>query len=145
MEIDLRHVKTPEEARETIEAAFERERVPKASDPFALTPAERSELLTRMEAVAHDTYWLFFRRGMGSECHAFLEFNGLISKFVGLCRKAHEQGIDFTQANTHTGKPLPLGPEDARYMAEKLECIFGPALRANPKALRAFLQGLGLG
>lgn len=108
--------------------------------------ARRGELLQRMAQASERTYWSFFTADFGSTCHAFIEFNGLLSKFVQLCGRAHEQGVDFTMANTHSGTALPMKAHDAAYIGEKLDCIFGPALRANPKAMAAFLaviQGEG--
>lgn len=100
-------------------------------------------LADHMQRVAVDTYWLFFWAGVGTHAHAFIEFCGLLNKYVEVCRKAAEQGVDFTEANTHNEKPLPVHTPDLVYLAEKLDCIFGPLLRANPEARRVFFEKLG--
>ena len=109
-------------------------------DESFYTPEEREKILEDMKKLRENCYWMFFHQGMGQKAHAFLEFNGLISKYVDLCVRAHEQGVDFTNANTHNGKALPMEGHDADYLAEKFDCIFGPALRANPEAAAIFLE-----
>jgi hypothetical protein len=79
---------------------------------------------------------------MAGKCHAFMEFNGLLSKYIELCQAANEAGIDFTTANKHHAQALPVAEHDMEYLAEKIECMFGPTLRANPKARAAFLRVL---
>lgn len=103
------------------------------------SPDELRSLLLRMEGVSEKVYWLFFYAGMGAEVHAFIEFCGVLNKYVDICRRSVESGIDFTQMNTHTGRPLPVEVHDMEYLGEKLRCIFGPIIDANPLA-RAALQ-----
>ena len=57
-------------------------------------------------------------------CHAVIEFTGLLREFGKVCRRAHEQGIDFQHANTHSGISLPFLPHEVAYLSEKLECIY---------------------
>lgn len=102
---------------------------------------ELQALAKRMRQVADQTYALFFAHGMGSEVHAFLEFNGLIQKYVDICTRAADAGIDFRMTNTHNGTPLPVEAHDIEYMAEKLDCIFGPAL-ADKKLRDVFTTAL---
>jgi N-acetyl-anhydromuramyl-L-alanine amidase AmpD len=111
-------------------------------DPYTYSKEDLQKIASDMHKVAEATYWLFFIQGMGSNCHAFLEFNGLIAKYVDIARKAADAGIDFTQANIHNKTPLPVETHDLEYLAEKLECIFGPILESNPEAKRAFLKKL---
>lgn len=100
---------------------------------------KNAELVAKMKKTTKIVYWFFFNQGYGSACHAFLEFNGLMSKYIDLCENADAVGIDFTQANVHNDIALPMESHDAGYLAEKLDCIFGPSLRANPEALEVFL------
>lgn len=102
----------------------------------------RDDVLKRMRKVAEQTYWLFFAARMGETCHAFIEMNGVISKFVDICDKANKAGIDFTAANAHLGVAMPVEEHDMAYLGEKLGCMFGPSLRANPRAKRAFLRAM---
>jgi hypothetical protein len=109
-------------------------------------PLKRESLLAlanHMSEVASETYYLFFRAGIGTHAHAFIEFCGVLNKYVDLCRKAAEEGVDFTTANVHTGKSIPVEAHDMRYLAEKMKCIFGPMLAANTEARRAFFEELG--
>ena len=104
------------------------------------TKEELVEIVARMRRVASDTYAVFFSAGMGSSAHAFLEFNGLISKYVDICSSCTKAGIDFTALNTHSGQALPIAEPDISYLVEKLDCIFGPAIRANPQTKAAFAK-----
>lgn len=102
-------------------------------------------VLERMEQANRRVYATLFSMHFGSDCHAFLEFCGLMSKYTDLCRGAHHAGIDFTQANAHNGQVLPMNNGDVLYLAEKFDCIFGSYFRANPDKARLFAQkALGL-
>jgi hypothetical protein len=110
-------------------------------------PASKEELLAlaaRMRAVSNATYDLFFTTGMGADVHAFIEFCGLLSKYCDICERCAEQGIDFRLLNTHSGQGLPVEKHDMRYLGEKLDCIFGPAIHAN-RAARAALREMLFG
>ena len=109
-------------------------------------PPSKEELLAlanKMNQLRESVYWQLFASGIGGECHAFIEFCGVMSTYVSMCHAAAEAGIDFRYANTHNGKPLKMHAHQAKYLGEKLDCIFGPALRANPAAAKAFLTELG--
>lgn len=77
-----------------------------------------------------------------TSCHPFIEFCSLMSKYVDICERAAVLGIEFPMANRHTGMALPVEEHDLRYLAEKLECIFGPIIDANPKAKQVFARAL---
>lgn len=102
----------------------------------------RAAIIQDMKMLASATYNMFFKENMASKCHAFMEFNGLLSKYIELCQAANDAGIDFTTANKHNALALPVAPHDMEYLAEKLACMFGPTLRANPEAKDAFLRVL---
>jgi len=104
--------------------------------------AELLALAARMRAVSDATYYLFFKSGMGAEAHAFLEFCGVLSKYVDICERCAEKEIDFRFMNTHSGEGLPIEVHDMRYLGEKLDCILGPAIRANPEARAALREAL---
>lgn len=105
---------------------------------------ELADLLARMYAVANRVYALFFQNNMGGDVHGFIEINGLISKYIDLCRSAAETGIDFRHVNVHSGTAFPIEAHDAAYLGKKIACMFGPSLHANPEALAAFKRELGL-
>lgn len=85
-----------------------------------LNAAERTVALARMRAATKDFYAAAIQTG----CHPFIEFNGLMSEYIACCELAHEDGIDFTACNTHSGQQLPMKSFQVRYVNEKLECIF---------------------
>jgi hypothetical protein len=99
------------------------------------TSAELAEIITKMRAVSNQFYAGAVMTGM----HAFIEFAGLMNEFILLCAMAQKEGLDFTMASTHTGKALPMEAPQASYLAEKLNCIYGPALLKNEEARRAFI------
>lgn len=113
-----------------------------AHEGAARRARELDLLISRMREVSSRVYWMFFGAGMGSEAHAFIEFNGLISKYVDICERAAEKGVDFRDANVHTRVSLPVEGHDMDYMAEKLRCIFGPAIDSNPELRDRFKRKL---
>lgn len=106
------------------------------------TKSELNAIAREMVDVADATYWLFFRRNMGGKAHAFIEFCGLLGKYTELCAKAAAQGIDFTEASVHGSTPFPVEVHDMQYLGEKLRCIFGPMIDANPAARAALKRAL---
>lgn len=106
-----------------------------------LTPeriAELKQIIQKMNAVS-DT---FYSGATATGNHAFVEFCGLLNEYIGICRGALEAGVDFTTTNTHSGKALPIQPYQFGYLAEKLNCIYGPSLSSDPKNLEAFVQSI---
>lgn len=109
--------------------------------PFSpRTPERLAEIVKRMRVANQSIYQTLFRMHFGADCHAFLEFCGLMSKYADLCSRAAKNGIDFGRANIHTGTPLPMEKHDVLYLAEKFECIFGSFFRANPELARLFAK-----
>lgn len=93
--------------------------------------------LTQMRAASNT----FYRMAVISECHAFIEFTGLMNEYIKVCERMTLNGdISWMMANTHTNVPLALFPFEASYLAEKLDCIYGPSLRASEE-LRAAFEG----
>lgn len=77
--------------------------------------------------------------------HSFIEFTGLLNEYIQVCSRAIDDGIDFTMASTHTGVALPMESYNFGYLAEKLNCIYGPSLVADPKRLEAFVAKISGG
>ncbi len=96
-------------------------------------------MLAAMEKLNEAFYWHAFKIG----CHPFIEFCGVMGEYIKLAQAAHEQGIDFTNTTAHSGFPLPMKDYNARYLGEKVGCIYGPALQ-QPANRRAFLEALGI-
>jgi hypothetical protein len=99
---------------------------------------EREQILSRMQEVVTGFYGAAQRTG----CHGFLEFCGVMGEYLAVCREAHKNGIDFTQANTHSGQALPIQTFHANYLAEKLNCIYGPSLIQDEAVRDAFISRL---
>lgn len=110
----------------------------KRQPPPTYTPEERTEALSWMRLVASHFYALATQ----GKAHAFIEFTGLMNEFIQICERAHASGQDFTQANTHSGQALPIEPYNAAYLAEKLNCIYGPALLNDEAARKLFIDTL---
>lgn len=109
--------------------------------PEELVPPERREqMLKEMNELIEAFYWRAFKIG----CHPFIEFCGVMGEYLKVAEQAHKEGIDFTNTTAHSGYPLPIQPYNARYLGEKLGCIYGPSLQ-QPENRQEFLQALGLG
>lgn len=107
-------------------------------DVYEYTYEERKEMIAKMQALSD----MFYGRATQAGVHAFIEFAGLMNEFIKVCYEANEKGIPFEFANTHTGKEIPFQPWNLAYLAEKLNCIYGPALLSNERNRTAFIQTL---
>jgi hypothetical protein len=108
--------------------------------PEELVPPEKRELmLQQMNQLTEAFYW----RAFAIECHPFIEFCGVMGEYIKVAEAAHKAGIDFTNTTAHSGHALPIQPYNARYLGEKIGCIYGPALQ-QPENRRAFLEAIGL-
>jgi hypothetical protein len=102
------------------------------------SPEERVAMLQKMDALAS----LYYDKACAAGCHAFIEFAGLMNEFIKVCADAHKAGQGFPFANTHSGTPLPFKPWHMAYLAEKLNCIYGPGLLADEANRQAFIETL---
>jgi len=93
-----------------------------------------------LKKVSNQFYWMCFNSKLGSTAHSFLEFNGLMAKYVELLERAAEAGIEPHMVNEHTGVALPVEEHDMRYLAEKLRCILGPVIDSNPEARQILMK-----
>ena len=105
-----------------------------------------AELLARpirtLRRINDRFYSMCFWAGVGSDAHAFIEFCGVMSKYIGLLEHATEQGIHPRFINQHCGTPIRVEAHDVQYLAEKLRCIFAPILDTNPEARALFQKEL---
>lgn len=100
---------------------------------------ELLQICDRMQDVSNT----FYSGAVHTQCHTFIEFCGLMNEFIKVCRGAARKGIDFTDASTHTGQPLPLQTHESDYLSEKLNCILGPALASmDTKQRNRFVKRL---
>jgi hypothetical protein len=77
--------------------------------------AEVLVLLAKM----HHAKDVFYALAQRSGWHQFLEFAGLMSKYIELVERAYEKTGEFVV--------LPMEGHDAEYLLDKLDCIFGPS------------------
>jgi len=99
------------------------------------TPEQRAEILTRMKALSNAFYDGAARAG----CHAFIEFTGLMNEYLAICHEAEKLGVNWVMANTHNGTSLPIKDHHGAYLAEKLNCIYGPALLSDERVRNALI------
>jgi hypothetical protein len=99
---------------------------------------ELAEMVRKMRRVADGVYGPLAATG----CHPFVEFCGLMQKYVDVCEACVEDEVQFPHATRHSGGVLPVETHDLEYLAEKLGCIFGPLIEANPEARRVFAREL---
>lgn len=100
---------------------------PKPKAPPKLTQADRVRLaacIGRMRNVSKAYYAGAVQTGN----HAFIEFCGLMNEYIDICTAALARGQDFTMASIHTGEGIPIQSFQAKYLLEKLECIYGASL-----------------
>lgn len=106
---------------------------------------ELKELVQDMRSITDRLYWTMFWGSIGGRAHAFIEFCGVMNKYVDICERASSQGIQFPFYNEHSKKPLPVEDHDVNYLAEKFACIFGPVFKNNPRLAKMFAEkALGL-
>jgi hypothetical protein len=118
-----------------------RETVEDPGDP-AHPYVSPKEVIQTLRGLNTTFYWLCFHAKVGSNAHAFIEFNGLMSKYIDLMAKAVEAGASLGDLNEHCGVPLPAEDHDMEYLGAKLRCIFGPTIDSNPEAREALRRAL---
>lgn len=90
-------------------------------------------LLKKMDLAART----FYRLAQDANVHQLLEFTGFINEYVKLCQKSWMNGVDFVE-----NAELPMEEYNAQYIAEKLNCIFGPTFLAKEELRKAFIEEL---
>lgn len=84
-------------------------------------------MIAKMEEVSS----AFYHSATHTGNHAFIEFCGLMNEYIKICENTVEKGGDFTCCNTHTGESLIAENYHIEYLFEKLECIYGPTIKAK--------------
>lgn len=97
------------------------------------TQEELQKMIAGMEVVSD----LFYRGAVQVGNHGFIEFAGFMNEYIKMCRQSLVEGGDFTEANTHVGKPLVMHDFNAAYLGEKFGCIFGTSFD-NPSTIASF-------
>lgn len=93
------------------------------------TVEEAKVALAKMTAASSN----FYAAATNTHCHAFIEFTGLMNEYIKICDRMTDEGdTSWMMANTHSGAPLKMEKYELDYLAEKLECIYGPTMEATP-------------
>lgn len=101
-------------------------------------PEERLVMLRKMQEASDK----FYAAAVNTRAHALIEFTGLMNEYITVCRVAHQEGQQFSESNTHSGEALPFKAHNLAYLAEKLNCIYGPALLESEECRRVFVEVL---
>lgn len=100
-----------------------------------MNKAERKQALNLMQMASHE----FYKAAVSIGVHPFIEFTGLMNEYITICRMAEKNNKEWVHASTHSGVPLRMHEHSVKYLAEKLDCIYGPTLRAHPEMMKALL------
>lgn len=93
------------------------------------TAEERAAKLAAMSQLAD----AFYFSAVQIQCHAFIEFTGLMNEFLKACAREDDAGRGgWIFANGH-GENVPLLEHEVEYIREKLHCIFGDQLFKGPR------------
>ena len=84
---------------------------------MTLTPGQSLEKM--WEAADH-----FYILACATNCHAYIEFTGLLREYCKVCENNLERGIDFRELNGHGSQRMQLRQYEIDYFNEKLNCIF---------------------
>lgn len=106
-----------------------------------MVKSEHKETIQILRKLNNDFYWMCFHAKVGQLAHPFLEFNGLMAKYIDILEKS---GNDPHMTSVHGDLSLPVEEHDVKYLAEKFGCIFAPMFREKPGLLWAFMEELGL-
>jgi len=95
-----------------------------------LTPQQSLEL---MRQTANQ----FYQAAITCDCHAFIEFTGLLNEYIKTCYEFQQNNPnrDFRQCNIHNGNPIHLQPYQVEYIHEKLTCIYQDEIFPNSNHL----------
>lgn len=91
------------------------------------TVEQAKEALEKMHAASGN----FYAAAVRTNCHVFIEFTGLMNEYIKVCTAMTAAGdTSWMSANTHSGVPLKMESYELDYLAEKLDCIYGPTMKA---------------
>jgi hypothetical protein len=93
-------------------------------EQMTLTPEQS---LTRMWAAADQ----FYGAAVNTNCHAFIEFTGLLREYCKICEANLKRGIDFRELNAHRSERMEVQEYEVDYFNEKLNCIFQGLLKVE--------------
>lgn len=91
--------------------------------------ARREEQLQQMRKAASAFYELASESG----CDQFVEFTGLLNRYINLAEQLHRKGIDFLQT-----EDLDIEDFEAASIAQQFSDVFGESFRSNPNSWNIF-------
>lgn len=106
------------------------------NEEIGYTREQLTKMVEDMQKVSNNFYGEAVKIGN----HSFIEFAGLMNEYINMCAETLARDGDFTRANTHTGIGLVMMDYQAAYLAEKLNCIYGPTLAGDPKLAEEFVK-----
>ncbi len=117
-----------------------------AATTAATTTGNEQHLATiaAMRRLSKSLYWMCFCAGAGSRTYGFIEFRGLMDKYIDVMARV-EDAHDPHQVDQPAGAASAVTPEDIAYVTAKLRTLFGPMIHSTPAARQAFISGMGLG
>jgi hypothetical protein len=99
-----------------------------------------NDALIRASAICEELYMRMFFANMGGDFHSFIEWCGVLREHLNMVR---ESGANPSTLHTHSALGARVPPHQLVYMAEKLNCILAPFLRAaTPDERKLFLEQL---
>ena len=84
-----------------------------------MTLTAKESLAKMWEAADH-----FYILAAATDCHAYIEFTGLLREYCKVCEENLARSIDFRELNGHRSQRMELQPYQIDYFNEKLNCIF---------------------
>ncbi|AGZ61809.1 MAG: hypothetical protein AV945_gp02 [Phormidium phage MIS-PhV1B] len=84
-----------------------------------MTPSESLKLMQEISNKFYETSCM-------TQCHAFVEFTGLMNEYIKICSEFQKANPDddFRMLNAHSGKSIKLKRYEIHYIKEKLNCIY---------------------
>jgi len=73
----------------------------------------------------------FSQAAANTNCHAFIEFTGLLREYCKVCEENLARGIDFRELNGPPSQRMEIQPHEIDYFNEKLNCIFQGLLQVE--------------
>jgi hypothetical protein len=93
---------------------------------------DRTKLINSLTDAAD----AFYKSALSTDLHTWLELTGLMREMIKIYGAMLGEGVD-----PMCNSPRPK-KHNMNYIAEKLDCIFGEAMRSNPELVQAFASAL---
>lgn len=111
---------------------------------FGSPDAHELQMITdEMRQLTELFYFLCMKAEFPAKVAPFVDFASLMREYIHGCSAITRDGQDFRRAAVRR-EPNVVLPVDIRFVAEKIDSIFGPSIRASSESREAFLRGLSL-